>query len=172
MDKQDFKGIIPFKTAEDYNAWRAGTFTKGGEDFPAYNRNILAVLPDEQSQYVETGIEERVEQLEANAGGGKLYAYKWTFILGEYQYNPEVVFYSTNPNLTAPTNIQEAKEMFNRRNATGFDSMGMYFVVLDYNSIHIFESNIPSSIIYNQAFDSIENGGYALQTVNFTKEEV
>lgn len=98
MDKQDFKGIIPFKTAEDYNSWRAGTFTKGGEDFPAYSRNILAVLPDEQSQYVETGIEERVEQLEANAGG-KLYKHH-IFIAGENTvnqnyYSHEFVIYET-----------------------------------------------------------------------------
>ena len=82
MDKQDFKGIIPFKTAEDYNSWRAGTFTKGGEDFPAYNRNILAVLPDEQSQYVETGIEGRVEQLEKK----KIYKYTWTFYTNDGDY--------------------------------------------------------------------------------------
>lgn len=95
MDKQDFKGIIPFKTAEDYNSWRAGTFTKGGEDFPKYNQNILAVLPDEQSQYVETGIEERVEQLEANAGGGKLYLYTFNFTASDRTFSYAVNLYST-----------------------------------------------------------------------------
>jgi hypothetical protein len=123
MDKQDFKGIIPFKTAEDYNAWRAGTFTKGGEDFPAYSRNILAVLPDEQSQYVETGIEERVEQLEANAGGGKLYEYVIYFGGNRLAFIIETKIYSSKDlPLYKVLTINEFYEKFGG-NHVGFDAL-------------------------------------------------
>lgn len=145
MDKQDFKGIIPFKTAEDYNAWRAGTFTKGGEDFPAYSRNILAVLPDEQTQYVETGIEERVEQLEANAGGEKLYEYTIHFGGQMLAFSIDTKIYSSEDfPLYKNFTLNEVFEKFGS-NHVGFDIISyklcyVYIVVSGAMSLFIIDN--------------------------------
>ena len=49
----DFKGFINFRTVDDYNAWRAGTFNPGIEGFPSYDPNIVVFLPINESQYVD-----------------------------------------------------------------------------------------------------------------------